>query len=88
MNQLKTILVGVDFSECSRCALEQAVRLAQWNNARLGIIHVLVPSELEFSGVELSPELDELSRLHREQSIARLADWAAKAGAPAGLLPK
>ena len=84
MNQLKTILVGLDFSECSRCALEQAVRLAKWNHARLGIIHVLDPSEMEFPDVELPPELDELRRLHREQTIARLADWAEKAGAPAG----
>lgn len=41
MNQLKTILVGVDFSECSRCALEQAVRLARWNSARLHAIHAV-----------------------------------------------
>jgi nucleotide-binding universal stress UspA family protein len=84
MNQLKTILVGVDFSECSRCALEQAVRLAKWNNARLDIIHVLDPSEMEFSGVELPPELDELRRLHREHAIGRLADWTKEAGAPDG----
>ena len=35
MNKLKTILVGADFSDCSRSALEQAVRLARWNHARL-----------------------------------------------------
>jgi hypothetical protein len=38
MNQLKTLLVGIDFSDCSRSAREQAVRLAKWNHAlfRLG----------------------------------------------------
>ncbi len=84
MNQLKTILVGVDFSECSRCALEQAVRLAKWNKARLDIIHVVDPSEMDFPEMEVPPELDVVRRLHREQAIARLADWADKAGAPSG----
>ena len=59
MNQLQTTLVGIDFSECSRRALEQAVRLARWNNAQLSIIHVQDPSELELSGVEFPPPLDE-----------------------------
>jgi len=83
MNQLQTILVGIDFSECSRRALEQAVRLARWNNAQLSIIHVQDLSELELSGVEFPPPLDELRRHHREQSIARLAEWAEQACAPA-----
>lgn len=83
MNQLKTILVGVDFSECSRRALEQAVRLARWNNAQLSLIHVLDLSELDSAGVAFPPPLDELRSRHREQSIARLADWAEQVGAPA-----
>jgi len=37
MNKLNTILVGVDFSDCSRCALEQAARLARWNDASMAI---------------------------------------------------
>jgi len=41
MNKLKTILVGTDFSDCSRSALEQAVRLAKWHNARLHALHAL-----------------------------------------------
>ena len=39
MNQLKSILVGVDFSDCSRSALEQATRLAKGNHARLHALH-------------------------------------------------
>ena len=46
MNQIKTILVGVDFSDCSRCALEQAARLARWNDASLSVIHVVDASVL------------------------------------------
>jgi len=41
MNQLKSILVGVDFSECSRSALIQALRMARWNNAKLQVLHTL-----------------------------------------------
>ena len=39
MNKLNNILAGIDFSDCSRSALEQAVRLAKWNNARLHALH-------------------------------------------------
>lgn len=39
MNKLNNILAGIDFSDCSRSALEQAVRLAKWNNAHLHALH-------------------------------------------------
>ena len=39
MNKLNNILAGIDFSDCSRSALEQAVRLAKWNNAHLHTLH-------------------------------------------------
>jgi nucleotide-binding universal stress UspA family protein len=84
MNQLKTILVGVDFSECSRCALEQAVRLARWNSAGLRIIHVVPPPSLNSTDETLQHTLDELRGRMREDAIARLADWAGEAGAPPG----
>ncbi len=41
MNKLNNILVGIDFSDCSRSALKQAVRLADWNKARLHALHSL-----------------------------------------------
>ena len=84
MNQIKTILVGVDFSECSRCALEQAVRLARWNDAALNVIHVMDSSAQDNSFTTFQPELDELRRLNREHAISRLAEWTKEAGAPAG----
>ncbi len=84
MNKLKTILVGVDFSECSRCALEQAVRLAKWNDAGLRLIHVLDPGTLSAAGKDLQPTLDELRGRMRQHAITRLAQWAEEAGAPAG----
>ncbi len=41
MNKLNNVLVGIDFSDCSRSALEQAVRLAKWNDARLHTVHAI-----------------------------------------------
>ncbi|OYW29651.1 MAG: hypothetical protein B7Z47_04530 [Chthoniobacter sp. 12-60-6] len=41
MNTLKTILVAVDFSTGSRAALEQAVRIAHLQGARLHVLHVV-----------------------------------------------
>ncbi len=84
MNKLKTILVGVDFSECSRSALEQAVRLARWNNAGLRIIHAMASPSLDAGDDTMQSTLDELRERMREHAIARLADWAAAAGAPVG----
>jgi universal stress protein E len=84
MNKLKTILVGVDFSECSRCALEQAVRLAKWNNAGLRLIHAMAAPSLDADDDTMQSTLDELRERMREHAIARLAHWAAEAGAPAG----
>ena len=84
MNKLNTIIVGVDFSECSRCALEQAVRLARWNNAGLNVIHVMDSSALDNSMTRLPPELDELRHINREHAIGRLAEWTKEAGAPDG----
>jgi len=84
MNQLNTILVGVDFSHCSRCALEQAVRLARWNKASLSVIHVMDSSALDDSMASLPPELDEWRRINRDHAIGRLADWTKESGAPDG----
>jgi universal stress protein E len=41
MNKVKNIVVAIDFSDCSRSALEQAVRLSKWNNARLHALHAI-----------------------------------------------
>lgn len=84
MNQIKIILVGVDFSECSRSALEQAVRLARWNNAGLRIVHAISPTSVNSNDETLQHTLDELRGQIRQHAIARLSDWAGDAGAPAG----
>lgn len=47
MKKLEQILVGVDFSEASRAALAEAVRLASGQGARLDIVHVATAEEVE-----------------------------------------
>lgn len=41
MNRLTSILVGIDFSECSASALQEARRIADWNRASLLAVHVI-----------------------------------------------
>ncbi|MEM7386703.1 MAG: universal stress protein [Verrucomicrobiota bacterium] len=47
MDQLETIICGVDFSTGSHCALRHAHRIAQWNQARLMVVHVIDDSLTE-----------------------------------------
>lgn len=41
MNSLDSIVVGIDFSNCSLAALAQAARMARWNHATLHVFHVI-----------------------------------------------
>ena len=41
MDKLKTIICGVDFSNNSKCALRQAARIAEWNDAEVIAVHIL-----------------------------------------------
>lgn len=41
MNRLQSIVLGVDFSSCSAAALQQAIRIAAWNRAKLQVIHIV-----------------------------------------------
>ncbi len=41
MDCLENIVVGVDFSCFSRCALKQAARIAGWNQAKRHVLHVV-----------------------------------------------
>lgn len=47
MDKLNTVICGIDFSSGSRCALRQAVRIGEWNGARLLAVHVLEESHLK-----------------------------------------
>lgn len=43
MTALSSIVVGLDFSECSRVALTHAQRIAGWSGAALHAVHVVEP---------------------------------------------
>ncbi len=66
MDQLKTILVAVDFSSCSAAALREASRIASWKNASLNALHIvdplpaaLIPDGLMPVSVPIMPALEE-----------------------------
>lgn len=83
MNQLKNILVAVDFSDCSKAALSQAIRIAGWNGAKLHALHVIEP--LVVTDVAWSmhaPQRDANDLVHR-QALAKLTAWIEEAGGQA-----
>jgi nucleotide-binding universal stress UspA family protein len=41
MDQLRSIVVGIDFTPCCAAALSQAIRIASWNRAKLHAVHVV-----------------------------------------------
>jgi nucleotide-binding universal stress UspA family protein len=41
VDQVRNIVVGIDFSEQSRRALEEAIRIARWSRATVHILHVI-----------------------------------------------
>ena len=84
MNTLKTIIVGVDFSECSRSALEQAVRMAEWNRADLRVIPAIEHLTISDAAEALKLTEDEIREQMRQHAITRLEAWAKAAGAPSG----
>ena len=47
MNKLKNVVVGIDFSTRSKCALMKAARLARQNEAQLHAIHVIEEEHAE-----------------------------------------
>jgi len=82
MNRIKRLVVGVDFSECSRSALRQAVRLAREHEARLLAVHIVeyfVLSDLAWASH--TPQ-DELEKEAVEKRTRLLSQWLKSEGAP------
>lgn len=47
MSGLKSIVVGIDFSDCSRAALQHALRIAGWSGVNVHAVHVVdVPADV------------------------------------------
>ncbi|MDH4165775.1 MAG: universal stress protein [Gammaproteobacteria bacterium] len=60
MIALTSVVVGVDFSECSRVALGHATRIASWSNATVHPVHVLE------TGVDEPGDEPRLTSMQRE----------------------
>lgn len=73
----KSILVGVDFSEGSERALEQAVTLALGLRARVHVVHVYEPIAMVApEAVLLTGEVQGQMEAERQQRTTMLAEWA------------
>jgi len=76
--RLESIVVGTDFTECSRVALLHARRIAQWSGAALHVVHVIEPAGSRAPGwaaVAVAP-----SGPQSDAAEAAFARWAAFRG--------
>ena len=72
MDQIKTILVGIDFSKCSINAFHQAVRIAQKNGAALHVLHVVETVVVDELAEALYPTVKEIHKEVRRHLHAKL----------------
>ena len=85
MKRLKSVLVGVDFSECSKSALKQAVRVASVAGASLHVVHVA--EELVVTEVAQATSISPAGLREEVMTSARanLEEWIDEIGRPANL---
>ncbi len=85
MKNLKTIVVGIDFSDCSGRALAEAARIANWNDAELVCVHVFEQRIMDdlshYRGFDRDGVLD--ASIHRLESFV-----ATTIGTAHGLRPR
>jgi nucleotide-binding universal stress UspA family protein len=79
-NRLKSILAAVDFSDCSKAALAQAVRVANQNGARLHALHVIEPLVVEATAWTQHVAPFDAINLVCRQAHAKLTTWVEEAG--------
>jgi nucleotide-binding universal stress UspA family protein len=77
MNQVKSILVGTDFSPCSATALKQAMRIAQWNRAAVRVIYVLETLMVVDLQEALSVMQEDIINAMREDAMKGWREFAA-----------
>ena len=79
MREIKRILCPLDLSEVSRHAIDHAVVLARWYDAKITALHVcnpvIIPSG-DFAVVQLPPNPDDIA-----EARARVTEYLASAGA-------
>lgn len=78
MKDLKSIVVGIDFSECSRAALARARRIASWSGAAVHPVHVIeIPALDADEERALSPLQLEIRAGLLAEANARWAEFSA-----------
>ena len=76
MAGIKKILHATDFSKASARALQEAIKLAKENSARLLVIHVIEPPPYvaggEFGGAEIYMKLEDATKRNAQSSMSKL----------------
>lgn len=80
MDRLKNIVVGVDFSDFSKVALRQAVRMAGRNQAKLHLLHVVQDSVVGDLQDALPGDTQNLAQEVRGAAMERLDQMVAEIG--------
>lgn len=85
--RIKTILVPIDFSDCSRKALRYAIPLAREHKATLTLLYIVPPIYTvgEFGGVEY-PQLQAEMHANGVKELKKLNDVEVKGVVPAETL--
>ena len=78
MNQIKSILVGVDFSAGSKVALHQAARIAQGSHATLHVLHVIESLAVTELAEALKVPIEDQQRAARSGARHELTRWIAE----------
>ncbi len=76
MNQLKNIVVGVDFSNRAQSALFEAARLARSNKSSLLVVHVVEEEAAEALAEHEQRDLDELRTELMADAGKKLRKWS------------
>src|SRR5690554_5924503 len=79
MNEYTHILVALDLSDDSQQIMNRAQALAQANNARLSIVHVLEPLGYAYGG-DIPMDLTEVQQQLDTHARKQLHDIAARIG--------
>jgi nucleotide-binding universal stress UspA family protein len=73
---IKKILHATDFSKASARALQEAIKLARENQARLLVVHVIEPTPYvaggEFGGAEIYTKLEDMAKRNAQSSMTKL----------------
>ncbi len=73
--ELNTLLVPVDFSPVSRGAFEEALKLAQGDDAAILLLHAIDPSAIEFAERLGLGTRESIAKAARDKAERELNEW-------------